>query len=260
MIQKLRLIQRAHRYRRRHDPAELEAIRRTLTPGCVVLDIGAHKGAYSYWMSKWTRPNGRLIAVEPQPDLAGNLRTLYGSSRDITIIHGAVGSSVGAITLHIPGEGPSHGASIRELHAEDGVTIREVEVPCFTLDSIASQNGLDRIDLIKCDTEGAEREIFRAGSGVLKRFTPTVLVECEKRHADDDADPVGELWSIFKDLGYSGQCFAGGRLIPIEDFDYAKHQADPDDKPNYGNNFFFTHPGHKRPGDACSSGGCACAR
>ena len=257
MIQKLRLIQRAHRYRRRHDPAELEAIRRTLKPGCIVLDIGAHKGAYSYWMSKWTRPDGRLIAVEPQPDLASNLRTLYASSDDITIMHGAVGSSVGTITLHIPGEGPSHGASIRELDAEDGITIRDVEVPCFTLESIASEYHLDRIDLIKCDTEGAEREIFQAGSDILRRFTPTVLVECEKRHANDDADPVGELWDIFRELGYNGQCFAGGRLIPIEEFDYTKHQSDPDDKPNYGNNFFFTHPDHKQPGARCG-GGCTC--
>ncbi len=255
MFQKLRLIQRAHRYRTRHDPAELQAIRHALTPGCTVLDIGAHKGAYTYWMSKWARPGGRLIAIEPQPDLAGNLRSLYSSARDITVMHGAVGASVGTITLHIPGDGPSHGASIRELEGTEGVTIRRVEVPCFTLESIVSQHGLQRLDLIKCDTEGAERDIFDAGSGVLERFRPTVLVECERRHAGDGDDPVGELWAIFKAHGYNGQCFSGGRLIPIDDFDYATHQADPDDKPNYGNNFFFTHP-EKKTG--CGKG-CACA-
>ena len=258
MIQKLRLIQRAHRYRNRHDPAELEAIRRALRPGSTVLDIGAHKGAYTYWMSKWSRPGGRLIAFEPQPDLAAKLQSLYASSGDISVMHGAVGSSEGTITLHIPGEGPSHGASIRELDAPDGVVIREVEVPCFTLESITRDNALERLDLIKCDTEGAERDIFHAGREVLRKFTPTVLVECEKRHANDDADPVGELWAIFRELGYEGHCFCGGRLIPIEEFDYAKHQSDPDDKPNYGNNFFFTHPGHTPPG-GCGNG-CGCAR
>ena len=257
MIQKLRLIQRAHRYRTRHDPAELEAIRRSLRPGDTVLDIGAHKGAYTYWMSRWVRPNGRLIAVEPQPDLAHKLAALYRSASDVQVKHGAVGSSVGTITLHIPGEGPSHGATIRELEGGNGVTIREVEVPCFTLESIASEHGFDRIDLIKCDTEGAEREIFEAGSAVLERFKPTVLVECERRHSNDGTDPVGELWAIFKHLGYNGQCFCGGRLIPIDEFDYDTHQRDPDDKPNYGNNFFFTHPDRKTGG--CGQG-CSCAR
>jgi len=257
MIQKLRLIQRAHRYRTRHDPAELEAIMRSLSAGNTVLDIGAHKGAYTYWMSRWVRPGGRVIAIEPQPDLAIKLRSLYASARDIEIQHGAVGSSVGNITLHIPGEGPSHGATIRPLDGGSGVVIREVEVPCFTLESIVNDHGLDRLDLIKCDTEGAEREIFEAGRGVLERFTPTVLVECERRHSNDGADPVGELWAIFKDLGYNGQCFCGGRLIPIDEFDYAAHQSDPDDKPNYGNNFFFTHPDRKQGG--CGEG-CSCAR
>lgn len=259
MIQKLRLIQRAHRYRNRHDPAELEAIRRALRPGCTVLDIGAHKGAYTYWMSRWARPNGRLIAIEPQPELAGRLKSLYASARDISVMHGAVGSSVGTITLHIPGEGPSHGATIRELDGSSGVTIRDVEVPCFTLDSIVSEQRLDRIDLIKCDTEGAEREIFAAGAQVLRRFTPTVLVECEKRHSEQGSDPVGELWAIFRDLGYEGQCFYAGQMIPIDEFDYGTHQSDPGHKQTYGNNFFFTHPEHKLPG-ACCGGGCACAR
>ncbi len=258
MIQKLRLIQRAHRYRNRHDPAELEAIRRALRPGCSVLDIGAHKGAYTYWMSKWARPNGRLVAIEPQPDLADRLRSLYASAHDISVVHGAVGSSVGEITLHIPGEGPSHGATIRELDGASGVTIRDVRVPCLTLGSIVEDQQLDRLDLIKCDTEGAEREIFSAGREVLRRFTPTVLVECEKRHSDAGSDPVGELWSIFRDLGYEGHCFYSGAMIPIEDFDYSAHQRDPDDKQTYGNNFFFTHPEHTLPGGCCA-GGCSCA-
>jgi FkbM family methyltransferase len=256
MIQKLRLIQRAHRYRTRHDPAELEAIRRALSPGCTVLDIGAHKGAYSYWMSKWSRPGGRLIAIEPQPELADKLRKLYASNTNIQIKHGAVGPTTGTVTLHIPGEGPSHGASINTLVETPGETIRTVDVPCFTLESIAAEHDLDRLDLIKCDTEGAERDIFRAGASVLERFKPTVLVECERRHAGDGDDPVGELWSIFKPLGYIGQCFSGGRLIPIDAFDYDTHQADPDDKPKYGNNFFFTHPDSKPGG--CGKG-CSCA-
>lgn len=257
MIQKLRLIQRAHRYRNRHDPAELEAIRRSLRAGDSVLDIGAHKGAYTYWMSRWVRPGGRVIAIEPQPDLASNLRSLYASAVDITVVHGAVGEHEGTITLHIPGEGPSHGASIRPLEGSEDIAIRRIEVPCFTLESIATKHGLQRLDLIKCDTEGAERAIFAAGSGVLERFKPTVLVECERRHAGDGDDPVGELWAIFKPLGYSAQCFCGGQMIPIEEFDYDTHQADPDDKPNYGNNFFFTHPDKKTGG--CGQG-CACGR
>lgn len=243
MIQKLRLIQRAHRYRTRHDPAEIAHLRRLLSPGYVALDIGAHKGAYTYWLARAVGPGGRVIAIEPQRELADRLMALFGSRTGVEIRHGAVGAESGTVTLHIPGEGPSHGATIR---GPDGGTansgMREVEVPCTTLEGLAGEYGLTRLDLIKCDTEGAEREIFRAGSGVLERFRPAVLVECERRHHGDGSDPVAELWAIFRALGYEGHCFCGGKLVPVNGFDYDTHQRDPDDKPNYGNNFLFIHP------------------
>jgi len=182
-----------------------------------------------------------VIAVEPQPELARYLRSLYASTKNVTVMHGAVGESVGEITLHIPGDGPSHGATIREIDSREGGAIRDVRVPCFTLGAIAEEHGLERLDFIKCDAEGAERAIFDGGRDALERFKPCVLVECERRHAGG-VDPVGELWSIFETLGYEGHCFCGGRMIPIDGFDYDTHQTDPADKPNYGNNFFFTHP------------------
>lgn len=68
---RLRLIYRAWRYRLRIDPGEIRYLLATLRPGRMALDIGAHKGAYSYWMSKAVGPWGEVIAFEPQPELAG---------------------------------------------------------------------------------------------------------------------------------------------------------------------------------------------
>ncbi len=244
MLETLRLIQRAHRYKRRHDPAEIATMRSLIPQGGTVIDIGAHKGAYTYWMSKAVGPQGRVVAIEPQLELADRLKDLYQSNTRIRVRHSAVAEITGTITLHIPGQGPSHGASIHTL-VETDQPVREVDVPAIALNDLPNEYALKRIDFIKCDTEGAERDIFRAGTSTLDKYKPAVLVECEKRHASDDADPVGELWNIFQPLGYTGQCFHGGVLIDIESFDYAIHQADPDDKPNYGNNFLFTHPQKK---------------
>lgn len=240
MLTKLRLIQRAHRYKRRHDPAEIAEMLRRIPTGGTVIDIGAHKGAYSYWMGKAVGPKGRLIAIEPQPELAERLKEHYKSNPRVRVRHSAVSDTTGSITLHIPDAGPSHGATIRRL--DPGETVRAIEVPSIAFSDLPSEFALRRIDFIKCDCEGAERVIFGSGKEVLEKFKPTVLVECEKRHAESDSDPVGELWAIFQSLGYTGQCFVGGKLIDIKDFDYNTHQHDPDDKPNYGNNFLFVHP------------------
>ncbi|MCA9302497.1 MAG: FkbM family methyltransferase [Phycisphaerales bacterium] len=240
MLTKLRLIQRAHRYKRRHDPAEIAEMLRRIPSGGTAIDIGAHKGAYSYWMGKAVGPKGRLVAIEPQPDLAHRLKEYYKSNPRVRVRHSAVSDSTGTITLHIPDAGPSHGATIREL--KPGESVRVIEVPSIAFSELPGEFALRRIDFIKCDCEGAERVIFGSGTDVLDKFKPTVLVECEKRHAEEHCDPVGELWEIFRSLGYNGHCFVGGRLIDINNFDYATHQRDPKDKPNYGNNFLFVHP------------------
>ncbi len=240
MIETLRLIQRAHRYKHRHDPAEIAEMRRRIPLGGSVIDIGAHKGAYTYWMSKGVGPKGHVVAIEPQQELALRLKELYHKNTRVRVRHSAVSDQTGTITLHIPGEGPSHGASIHQIH--DDQPVRAVEVPSISLNDIPGEYALKRIDFIKCDTEGAEREIFSAGYRTLDKYRPNVLVECERRHAGDDDDPVGDLWNIFRSLGYTGHCFHAGGLIDIEEFDYDTHQCDPDDKPNYGNNFLFTHP------------------
>jgi len=238
MLDRIRLALRARRYKNRHDPAEIAELRRRVPKGGTAIDIGAHKGAYTYWLRRAVGRRGLVVAVEPQDELVGALSTIYKRDPAVRVRHGAVAPGSGAVTLRIPGAGPSHGASIASPTRPD---LREREVRAWSLADLIDEESLGRIDLIKCDCEGAERDIFRAGAAALDRFGPTVLVECERRHGAGDADdPVGELAGIFAELGYEGRCFHAGSLIPIAAFDYDTHQRDPDDKARYGNNFLFT--------------------
>ena len=47
-----------------------------LVPGNIAVDIGAHKGAYTYWMSKYVGEKGKVFSFEPQPQLNKQLRTI----------------------------------------------------------------------------------------------------------------------------------------------------------------------------------------
>ena len=66
MSTKFRYLYRAYRYRYRVDRAELRFVRESLEPGQVAVDIGCHKGAYTYWMRRQVGPNGMVFAFEPQ--------------------------------------------------------------------------------------------------------------------------------------------------------------------------------------------------
>ena len=37
--------------------------------GDTAIDIGAHKGAYTYWMSKYVGNEGRVFSFEPQREI-----------------------------------------------------------------------------------------------------------------------------------------------------------------------------------------------
>jgi len=237
MIDRMRLAQRAWRYRTQHDPIEIRELIRRTPPRGVAIDIGAHKGAYTWWLRKRVGRAGRVVSVEPQKELAASLERIYARDRAVTVRHGAVAPETGTATLRIPGSGPSHGASIAK--AADP-TLRERRVEAWSLADLIELESLERVDAIKCDCEGAEVDIFRAGVGVLERFRPVVLVECERRHAAHTDDPVGALAAVFCKLGYHGHCCYARTLVPIDAFDYDRHQRDPRDKRRYGNNFLFT--------------------
>src|SRR4051812_43052867 len=53
---------------------ELSAIRRLVTPGMIVADIGANVGFYTLQMASCVGPTGRIFAFEPDPFCFGLLR------------------------------------------------------------------------------------------------------------------------------------------------------------------------------------------
>jgi predicted methyltransferase len=78
---KLRLLYRAYRYRWKNDPTEIAFVRAHVQPGSIALDVGAHKGGYTYWLAKGVGPSGHVYAFEPQPRLATGLRASLDPSR-----------------------------------------------------------------------------------------------------------------------------------------------------------------------------------
>lgn len=232
--QKLQWIYRAWRYRYRLERAEIRLLLQHLGTGDVAVDIGAHKGAYTYWMRHAVGASGSVFAFEPQPLLAERLRALAaaGGYDNIVVENLGLSSASGTLQLNVPGEGTSPGASF-EVGKAGG---RTYPVQVTTLDDYFAGPVRERIRLLKCDAEGHELEVFRGGERLLGEVRPCLLFECERRHRKSGR--VDDVFEWLQGLGYRGYFVDRSGPCPIEGFDPETHQAS-DHAPGYVNNFIF---------------------
>jgi FkbM family methyltransferase len=233
MSEALRLKLRAWRYRLSRDGRPIRFMLRHLQPGDTAVDIGAWRGAYTYWMVKAVGAEGRVVCFEPQPAMISYLRkikdTLHLDALDVVPF--ALSSRRGDRSLSVPGEGPNPAGTLETGLIGSAHLI--YLVGATTLDTHFASG--TPVKLIKCDVEGHEYEVFLGGGRVLREQRPILMVEREEashpRHATRD------LFHYLQELDYVGAFFSTRGLRPLSDFDPIRHgdQASAE----YANQFVF---------------------
>ena len=236
---KLRFLFRALKARYRDQSVELKIIKKNIRANDIVCDIGANKGSYLFWLSRWV-PSGRVIAFEPQVSLAAYLRTLCDTLGlpNVTVEPKAVHAKAGNLTLYVPGEEDAPGASL-STKITRRKTCRTVDVPVVSLDEYFDPS--TRIGILKIDAEGAEKGVFEGAARILKQHSPILIFECENRHLESGS--ILDTFEYLKGLGYSGEFVCHKTLRPLNEFNPAIHQKQEGDRfwdaKDYCNNFIF---------------------
>ncbi|NVN32118.1 FkbM family methyltransferase, partial [Endobacter medicaginis] len=113
------------------------------------------------------------LCIEPLSEFA----PLYAAERPRDVfLPVALSDHEGEIVLHeIPSTGLSSvDASVVDAHRASGLTPVERRVPARTLASVLAEHGVDAIDLLKVDAEGAEEAILDGNDWT--RFRPRLVV------------------------------------------------------------------------------------
>jgi FkbM family methyltransferase len=222
----------------RDQKAEFEIIRRHIRRGDIVCDIGANKGSFIYWLSRWVG-DGRVVAFEPQPDLARGLADVCRviGLDNVRVEAKAVYSRSGDQELFLP-TGHQPGASLLQASVQ-GQRFTTLSVPTIALDDYFAES--DGVTLLKIDVEGAELDVLKGAERILRRHGPLLVFECENRHLAPGR--VQDVFSWLGTLGYTGSFIRHQRVLPLCEFDAAVHQRSDGDwfwkSKDYCNNFVF---------------------
>ncbi len=151
-------------------------------PPGVIVDAGANIGLASiYFANRY--PDARIIALEPQRGNFELLRENVAPYGNVTPLHAALWSEETEISVVDPGSG-DWGFRTRtpETLASGGAAPSQT-VAALTIDRLMRDFGLQKIDILKVDIEGAEREVFAHSSTWIDKVD-AVIVELHDRFQD----------------------------------------------------------------------------
>jgi len=141
--------------------------------GDIVLDCGASVGVFT--RRALDAGADLVVAIEPAPLNLECLRRNFADEIEkgsVIVYPKGVWDQEDTLTLHID---PERAAAASFLHDEDGW--QEVEnVPLTTIDLLADELGLPRVDFIKMDIEGSEPRAIRGARRTIARYQPRMAI------------------------------------------------------------------------------------
>jgi FkbM family methyltransferase len=197
----------------------------------VSIDIGAHKGLYSYAM---LRHSTAVHAFEPNPEMYAMLRErVHGLAGKITTHPTALSNVTGTAELRIPLRGtrndhPSASLSSTAVAGEHVAT----RVSTTRFDDLDITN----VGLMKIDVVGFEQEVLAGAAETIRRDRPNLLIELEERHT---GVPIEHMVASVCALGYECVALRHGVLVSFGALDLARHHRERKSKAEYVNNFVF---------------------
>jgi len=179
---------------------------RLIKDGDVVLDVGANRGDFTVLFSHVVGRRGSIHAFEPVPPtfslLSGRVAQECRAGNVVLNPFG-LGETRGKFEMQVPA-GDFAQASLRTHEAgswsKSGRQTFQCEVR--TLDEYVREKGLDHLDFVKLDVEGAELPALRGAQGCLAQFRPTIQLEFCAPWTKAFGYGAAELVIFLQALGY----------------------------------------------------------
>jgi len=137
---------------------ELDFLRAHTPAGGVFVDVGANAGTYALPLARHVGPNGKVIAVEPHPEMVARLafNQAASASGNVVLIAAAAGDADGELMIETDHQ--NYGAS--HVYPDASARSDAIRVPAMRLLRILQDQDVEKVDSLKIDVEGYEDRVL----------------------------------------------------------------------------------------------------
>lgn len=178
-----------------HEVETVQQMEKIIQEGMVVLDIGAHVGYYTRRFARWVGERGQVIAFEPHPRTFKTLQSNTRHFKNVYLAQVALAEEEGIAELYdylmMSASGSLHyDENMRDLQRSSlskhdiapriasDFPMEAFQVRTTSVDTYLSEIGVQKVNVVKMDIEGAELGALR-GMRQLIQDTPDLVIIME---------------------------------------------------------------------------------
>lgn len=161
--------------RGKYERPEAEMIRRYVSQGCNVVELGGCLGVVSQLLRNRIGMSAKHVIVEADPGLAEHCRLLFKDTDNTEVISAAIAYGAEHVEFQ-HGKGNSHAGcvTVNSVLKDEAATLR---VPAVTLSTLIGRLTAAESNVLICDIEGSEMQILEHDGDLLAKFFDVIVFE-----------------------------------------------------------------------------------
>lgn len=200
-----------------YEPKIVDTMKHLIKLGFTVVDVGANVGCHTLIMASLVGSQGKVIAVEPHPEIYKRLVKNIRLNRfeNVDTFRCALSDFQGISKLYSFEEfeeafNEGRSSLLKPLKKKPK---KYYKVEVTTLDDIIMESNYNRLDLIKIDTEGHDIRVLRGGVNSIEKYRPHIIFEYDAHLWSHAGSNYHQVEKFFKDKDYDLHIIKGGYIL-----------------------------------------------